>query len=210
MADNFGISQLVDYLNQLGVRIANLDVHAETIELIFHGKHGKWRMILGFQQHDEVRKLMLVVPQIGVVTTNKRLECLEALMAVNFRIAIGKFGMDLDDGEVRLEESLPLATDSITKEQFRLAFVAMMQTVAVYSKLIPRIVDGNMTTQQALQTCEQEFFSQAEVVQKVEASQEMKLLPARTTDEPETEVAPELNVNDVLAEVARILEGKTE
>ena len=208
MADNFGISQLIDYLNQMGVRIANLDLQSETIELIFHGKHGKWRMILGFQQHDEVRKLMLVVPQIGVVTTNKRLECLEALMAVNFRIAIGKFGMDLDDGEVRLEESLPLATDSITKEQFRLAFVAMMQTVAVYSKLIPRIVDGNMTTQQALQACEQEFFSQADVVQKVDAPQEVKLLPARTTDGPET--APELDVNDVLAEVARILEGEKE
>jgi hypothetical protein len=41
----------------------------------------------------------------------------------------------------------------------------------------------------------------------------MKLLPARTTDGPETdgpETAPELDVNDVLAEVARILEGKTE
>src|SRR5258708_31616626 len=146
--------------------------------------------------------------RLCVVTTNKRLECLEALMAVNFRIAMGKFGMDLDDGEVRLEELIPLATDSITKEQLRLAFVAMMQTVAVYSKLIPRIVDGNMTTQQVLQACEQEFFSQAEVVQKVEAPQEMKLLPARTTDGPET--ATELDVNDVLAEVARILEGKTE
>lgn len=208
MADNFGISQLVDYLYQMGVRIARLDANSETIELIFHSKHGQWRMILSFQQHDEVRKLMLVVPHIGTVNSNKRLECLEALLAVNFRIAMGKFGLDLDDGEVRLEESVPVARDSITKEQFRLAFGAMMQTVSMYSSLISRIVYGNMTTQQALQACEQEFFSQTEMTQKEDAPSEMKLLPARTTGEPET--TPELDVNDVLAEAARILEGEKE
>lgn len=208
MADNFGISQLVDYLYQMGVRIARLDANAETIELIFHSKHGQWRMILSFQQHDEVRKLMLVVPHISTVTSNKRLECLEALLAVNFRIAMGKFGLDLEDGEVRLEESVPVARDSITKEQFRLAFGAMMQTVSMYSSLIPRIIHSNMTTQQALQACEQEFFSQTEMTQKEDSPSEMKLLPARTTGEPET--ASELDVNDVLAEVARILEGEKE
>ena len=208
MADSFGISQLVDYLYQMGVRIANLDANQETIELIFHDKHGQWRMILGFQQNDEVRKLMLVVPHISTVTTNKRLECLEALLAVNFRIAMGKFGLDLDDGEVRLEETVPLARDSITKEQFRLAFGAMVQTVAIYHSLIPRIVYGNMTTQQALQACEQEFFQQAEVAQRADGSTEMKMLPAGTADGPET--APELDVNDVLAEVARILEEQKE
>jgi len=208
MADNFGISQLVDYLYQMGVRIARLDANSETIELIFHGKHGQWRMILSFQQHDEVRKLMLVVPHIGTVTSNKRLECLEALLAVNFRIAMGKFGLDLDDGEVRLEESVPVARDSITKEQFRLAFGAIMQTVSMYSNLIPRIVYGNMTTQQALQACEQEYFSQTEMTQKEDTSSEMKLLPARTTGESET--PSELDVNDVLAEVSRILEGEKE
>ncbi|HLH62202.1 MAG TPA: YbjN domain-containing protein [Ktedonobacteraceae bacterium] len=205
MADGFGISQLVDYLYQMGVRIANLDANAETIELIFHSKHGQWRMILGFQQHDEVRKLMLVVPHISTVTTNKRLECLEALLAVNFRIAMGKFGLDLEDGEVRLEETVPLARDNITKDQFRLAFGALMQTVAMYHNLIPRIVYGNMTPQQALQTCEQEYFAQAGSTYKPGPQQEPKLLTAGAAEASNT--PPELDVNDVLAEVARILEG---
>src|SRR2546426_1159753 len=155
MADNFGIPQLVEYLTQMGLRLANIDREQEIIELAFHGNHGQWRMIVGIQQREEVRKLMLIAPHIGAVTNKKRLECLEALMAVNYRIAMGKFGLDLDDGEVRLEESVPLARDSITKEQFRLAFGALMQTVAMYHSLIPRIVFGNMTTQQALQACEQ-------------------------------------------------------
>lgn len=208
MADGFGISQLVDYLYQMGIRISKLDANSETIELIFHSKHGQWRMILGLQQHDEVRKLLLVVPHIATVTTNKRLECLEALLAVNFRIAMGKFGLDLDDGEIRLEETVPLARDSITKEQFRLAFGAMMQTVAMYHSLLPRIVYGNMTTQQALLACEQEYFAQADAGQKSPPQPEPKLLTAGATDA--AVAPPELDVNDILAEVARILEGQKE
>lgn len=36
-------------------------------------------------------------------------------MADNYRIAMGKFGLDLDDGEVRLEESIPLANDVLAE-----------------------------------------------------------------------------------------------
>src|SRR5436305_7133112 len=143
MAENFGIPQLVEYLEQMGLRIANVDQQQEIIELAFHGNNGQWRMIVNIQQSDEARKLMLIVPHISSVTTRKRLECLEALLAVNYRIAMGKFGLDLDDGEVRLEESVPLARGSITQEQFHLVFGAMMQTVAMYHSLIPRIIYSN-------------------------------------------------------------------
>src|SRR5438445_11838434 len=162
MAESFGIAHLKEYLTRMGLRLANVDEEQEIIEMAFHGNHGQWRMIVGIQQQGEVRKLMLIAPHIGTVTRKKRLACLEALMAVNYRTAMGKFGLDLDDGEVRLEEAIPLARDSITKEQFRLAFGALMQTVAMYHNLIPRIVYGNMTTQQALQACEQDFFQQAD------------------------------------------------
>src|SRR5213080_1759952 len=132
MADDFGISQLVEYLTGMGLRLANIDHEQEIIELAFHGNHGQWRLIVGIQQKGEVRKLMLIAPHIGTVTSKKRLECLEALMAVNYRIAMGKFGVDLDDGEVRLEEAVPVANSTISFEQFQLALGAIMQTVAMY------------------------------------------------------------------------------
>ncbi|HLZ80054.1 MAG TPA: hypothetical protein VKP04_00345, partial [Ktedonobacteraceae bacterium] len=93
MADNFGIPQIAEYLTRMGLRLANIE--QEIIELAFHGNHGQWRMIVGIQQSGEVRKLMLIAPHIGTVTNKKRLECLEALMVVNYRIAMGKFGLDL-------------------------------------------------------------------------------------------------------------------
>ncbi len=207
MADSFGIPQLLNYLTEMGLRVANVDQQQEIIELAFHGNNGQWRMIVNIQQNDEARKLMLIVPHISSVTTRKRLECLEALLAVNYRIAMGKFGLDLDDGEVRLEEAVPLANTGITQEQFQLVFRAIMQTVAMYHSLIPRIIYGNLTTQQALDACEQDFFQEFEGMQQAaNTSGETQL----TDGLRESEDFPELDVHDVLAEVTRMLEEQKE
>src|SRR5205085_10917575 len=104
----------------------------------------------------------LVVLHFSTLAGTKRLECLEALMAVNYRIALGKFGVDLTDGEVRLEESIPLANNNLTFEQFRLAFGAMMQTVSLYHSLLSRIIYGNASVQEALRGCEQDYLQQKE------------------------------------------------
>ena len=55
MAENFGIPQLVEYLTQMNLRLANVDQEQELIELAFHGSHGQWRMIVGLQQKKDVR-----------------------------------------------------------------------------------------------------------------------------------------------------------
>lgn len=197
MADHFGIPQLKAYLTKMGLRLANVDLEQEIIELAFHGNNGQWRMIIGIQQSGAVRKLMLIAPHIAAVTKKKRLECLEALMAVNYRIAMGKFGLDLDDGEVRLGEAIPLAGDSVTFEQFQLALGAMMQTVAMYHSLLPRIVYGDLSVLDALNLCEQEFLQEVNETEQEEQP-------------TEPEGPTELNVNDVLAEITRMLEEHSE
>lgn len=207
MADSFGIPQLIDYLTHMGLRIANVDQEQEIIELAFHGDNGQWRLIVNIQQSEEIRKLMFIVPYIGTITTKKRLQCLEALLAVNYRIAMGKFGIDLEDGEVRLEEAVPLANAGITEEQFQLVFSAMIQTAAMYHSLIPRIVYGNLTTQQALEACEEDFYQEIEDMQEKDSTTgEIKI----TSSLAETNNPPELDVHDVLAEVRRLLEEPKE
>ena len=207
MTDSFGIPQLIDYLTHMGLRTANVDQEQEIIELAFHGDNGQWRLIVNIQQSEEIRKLMFIVPHIGTITTKKRLQCLEALLAVNYRIAMGKFGIDLEDGEVRLEEAVPLANAGITEEQFQLVFSAMMQTAAMYHSLIPRIIYGNLTTQQALDACEEDFFQEIEDMQEITGiTGEIKVTQALT----ETDSPPELDVYDVLAEVRRLLDEPKE
>jgi hypothetical protein len=207
MAASFGVPQIVDYLTRVGLRIAAINAEEETVELAFHASHGQWRMIIGLQHSDEARKLILVVPHISGVTTRKRLECLEALMAVNYRITMGKFGLDLDDGEIRLEEAVPLANDGISFEQFQLVFGTMMQTVATYYSLIPRILYGNLSAQDALDACESEFLQGVETTQ----SRNPTSSNAVTPEPPAAPTAPpELNASDVLAEISRMLDEKKE
>ncbi|HEY3991288.1 MAG TPA: YbjN domain-containing protein [Ktedonobacteraceae bacterium] len=208
MADSFGIPQVVDYLTQMGLQIASISPEQEIVELAFHGNHGQWRLIISLQQSCQARKLVLVAPHIGTVTHKKRLLCLEALMAVNYRIALGKFGVDLDDGEVRLEESVPLANDGITFEQFQLAFRALVQTVAMYHSLIPRILYGNISAHAALQACEEEFF-QSEGLLEGDIDDEFAE-EEEPTEEPPISPPPELTVQDVMNEVARLLQHPKE
>ena len=210
MASSFGITDIADFLKQMGIKIAHLDHEQHTIELSFHGDHGQWRMVIGVHQRGNASKLMLIVPHVGTATSRKRLECLEALMAVNYRIAIGKFGLDLEDGEVRLEETIPLANNSISFEQFRLAFSAIMQTASIYHSLMPRIVYGNCSVEEALQACEQEFFQDTAQNEQVDETGDAAHVDRmRCTNEPRTGTntveLPELDVEEVLEEVARLL-----
>lgn len=211
MADSFGIPQVIDYLTRMGLQIASMNPEQEIVELAFHGNQGQWRLIISLQQSCQARKIVFVVPHISAVNRRKRLECLEALMAVNYRIAMGKFGLDLDDGEVRLEESVPLANESITYDQFQLAFRAMVQTVAMYHSLIPRILYGNLSTQEALQACEQEFFQEEGLLEAdldEEYAEEERREEAKIVEIPHTPT--DLNIQDVMEEVTRLLEERKE
>ena len=97
---------------------------------------------------------------------------------------------------------MPLANSGITEDQFQLVFSAMMQTAAMYHSLIPRIIYGDLTTQQALEACEEDFFQEFEHIQEVDSTTgEVKV----TQVLGETSSPPELDVHEVLAEVKRLL-----
>lgn len=201
MAQPFGLPRVKEYLALMGLKIARVDEEQELVELAFHGNQGQWRMIIAFQQDSDIRKLIFIIPHVSVVTHKRRLECLEALLAVNYRIAMGKFGLDLDDGEVRLEEAVPVAQADITFEQFRLVFGALMQTMAVYHNLLPRLVYANISVREALEACEREFMQEMQNNENGGDEQRNDALPPPTDQ-------PGLNLSDVLAEISRIFEEK--
>lgn len=203
MTAPFGVPQIVDYLTRMNLKIARVDHEREVVEMAFHGEHGQWRMILGLQQNGETRKLLLIVPHAGTVTTQRRLECLEALMCVNYRIALGKFGLDMEDGEVRLEEAIGVGTQGVSYEQFYLVFHAIMQTMAMYHALLPRIVYGNLEVKEAIEKCEQEFIKSLEPGKKTDIVSTSQIAP-----EPLNTENTELDLNDIMAEVTRIFEER--
>ena len=201
MADRFGIPQVVEYLDQMGIKVARMDHEQEVLELAFYGDQGQWRMIVGFQQEDEARKMMFLIPHIGTITEKRRRECLEALMAVNYRIALGKFGLDPEDGEIRLEEVLPIANHHLSFEQFQLAIGSVLQVAVIYQSLISRIVFGEVSPEEALKACEQEFIED-ETIQFQNEQDTSEAAEKPTRDESE------LDLNDVMEEVHRLLEDR--
>ncbi|HTK07837.1 MAG TPA: YbjN domain-containing protein [Ktedonobacteraceae bacterium] len=203
MADSFGVSHLIEYFIKMDIKIAQVDREREVIELAFHGNYGQWRMIVGFQQSGNVRKLMFVVPQIASIGDKRRQECLEALMVVNYRIAMGKFGLDLEDGEVRLEETVPLADNYLSYGQFQLVFGAIIQTVAIYHNLLPRIMHTDATILEVIRACEQEFFQDEAGFSQ--STGRTPLLPSSLQQSENADEETDLDVNDVLAEVTRLL-----
>lgn len=207
MINSFSILHVAEYLRQLGLKFNQVDDAQNTIDLTFNGKHGQWRMIVGIHHSEAASKLLLVAPNIGTITTQRRLECLEALLAVNYRIALGKFGLDLTDGEVRLEESIPLAEQSITFEQFRLAFSALIQTVSIYQNLLPRIISSNVSAQEAIQACEDDFFDKDDHATSTKIAQVSEYHPDSAEKNAE---ASELNIEEVLAEVERLFTKREE
>ncbi len=88
----------------------------------------------------------------------------------------------------------------------------MVQTVAMYHSLIPRIIYGNLSTQEALQACEQEFFQDEGLLEAdidEEYSEEERNEEVKTVDIPQ--VAPaDLNIHDVMEEETRLLEDRKE
>jgi hypothetical protein len=207
MADRFSIHHIIHYLRQMGVKIAHLDYGREIIELAFHGTQGQWHMIIGMQHKEDFSKLMLIVPHFGTVTATRRTECLEALMAVNYRIVMGKFGLDLDDGEIRLEETIPLANNTMSFEQFQLAFTALMQTASIYHSLLPRIIYGNLSVGEALQRCEQDFLRE---YRQHSQEEDDNYTSSDTHAEPVLDKSRDLDASEILAEVARLLEQHKE
>jgi hypothetical protein len=208
MTESFGIPQVVNYLKQLGLKISQIDRPRNTVELAFHGEQGKWKLLVGIHQSGDASKLMLIVPHFAVLTNNNRIECLEALMAINYRIALGKFGMDPTDGEIRLEESIPLANNSISFEQFRLALSAIMQTVSIYNTLFSRLTNENIAVLDALQKCEQEFFKDSDTSTSTSQPSDFISTEQQAVTPEAEEVRRELDVNEVLAEVTWLL-GKS-
>ncbi|MFL5692215.1 MAG: hypothetical protein ACJ795_10450, partial [Ktedonobacteraceae bacterium] len=67
---------------------------------------------------------------------------------------------------------------------------------------------GNLSVQDALDACEQEFLHDIDEAALDDTSSEGIL--EFEEDDAESETAPELNVNDVLAEITRMFEERKE
>jgi hypothetical protein len=107
----------------------------------------------------DTQTVSFIVQGVGQIGENRRAECMEALMHINYSTVLGKYTRDASDGEVTYELAVPINGSSFTYEQFLRCMLVALGTVNRYGYLIPKIVFAKMEPLQAIEDEERETTS---------------------------------------------------
>lgn len=223
MSEDFYMSDVVDYLTRLGLRIASVDELQRVVELVFHDELGQWQLLITLQAGPLGRRLLFIVPHLSILPQRQRLSCLEALMSLNYTLPLGRFGLDLEDSEVRFSASLYLGQQRLSLQTFRRYLEGVIQTIVIYHSLLPRIIYGQCTARAALSACEQAFLESYEgegssswrerlggerLGGECLGGERLGNEPAQMEEHEAADEArqPELDAAEVLAEIKRLLQ----
>ncbi|WP_069803464.1 YbjN domain-containing protein [Thermogemmatispora onikobensis] len=211
MSEDFRITDVVSYLTRLGLRVASVDERQGVAELVFHDELGQWQLLLILQAGSPLgRRLLFIVPHLSILPQRQRLSCLEALMSLNYTLPLGRFGLDLEDDEVRFCASVYLGQQRLSLPAFRHHLEAVIQTIVIYHSLLPRIIYGHCTARAALTACEQAFLESYEG-ERLSWQEGPSSRQELAEDEMELDASSsELDAAEVLAEIRRMLqEGRS-
>jgi hypothetical protein len=209
VSEDFRMTDVVSYLTRLGLRVASVDERQGVAELVFHDELGQWQLLIILQAGPPLgRRLLFIVPHLSILPQRRRRSCLEALMSLNYTLPLGRFGLDLEDGEVRFSASVYLGEERLSLPAFRQHLEGVIQTIVIYHSLLPRIIYGHCTARAALTACEQAFLESYEG-ERLFWQERPGSEQGQTQDETETDAspsAPELDAAEVLAEIRRMLQ----
>ncbi len=149
----FSIDQLSEYFSRKGWKY-RVDRDNNAIRADFDVRGGNVRLSARVDPDSET--VSFIVQGVGQVADQRKAECLEALMHINYSTVLGKYTRDATDGEVTYELSVPINQSELTYEQFLRCMLVALGTVNRYGNLIPKIVFGRMDPLQAIENEEQE------------------------------------------------------
>jgi len=145
--------QLSEYFTRKGWKY-RLDRENNAVRADFDVRGGNVR--LSARVNAESETVSFIVQGVGQVTDNRKAECLEALMHINYSTVLGKYTRDSNDGEITYELAIPVNNSTFTYDQFLRCMLVALGTVNRYGYLIPKIVFGRMEPLQAIEDEERE------------------------------------------------------
>ncbi len=147
------VDQLGEYFDQKGWKY-RVDRDSSSIRADFDVRGGNVRLSTRINAESET--VSFIVQGVGQVTDNRKAECLEALMHINYSTVLGKYTRDANDGEITYELAVPLNGSDFTYDQFLRCMLVALGTVNRYGYLIPKIVFGRMDPLKAIEDEERE------------------------------------------------------
>ena len=125
-----------------------------TVRAEFDVRGGNVRMSARLNTENET--ISFIVQGLGQITENRKAECLEALMHINYNTVLGKYTRDASDGEVTYELAIPLNGAEFTYDQLLRCMMVTLGTVNRYGYLINKIVWAKMEPLKAIEDEERE------------------------------------------------------
>lgn len=147
------LNELANFFERKGWKY-RVDRDNNAIRADFDVRGGNVR--LSARVNNESETVSFIVQGVGQITDNRKAECLEALMHINYSTVLGKYTRDTNDGEVTYELAVPINGTSFTYDQFLRCMLVALGTVNRYGYLIPKIVFGRMEPLKAIEDEETE------------------------------------------------------
>ena len=111
------LDQIIDFLRHDGW-LFRLDSDADRIVCRGEGANERWRLEVRLSEDGEC--VHLRVPRVVTLGDSPHVPLvLATLLELHYRLKLGRFGLDPDDGEVECEVVLPLEDAPLTRRQLR-------------------------------------------------------------------------------------------
>lgn len=125
------IKKIAQYLDKIGWRYR---VGDDMIETGFSGQSGIYPLVIGLQRRNNTLLFMTqpLAKAKDNISRSQLSELLEALLNMNYTLAIGCFERDSSDGEIRFRAGTPTEDGGLTFEQFRNWLMASCAAVDRY------------------------------------------------------------------------------
>jgi hypothetical protein len=114
--ESTGLQSVIDHLEKNELK-HSVDWEIGIVRTGFGMKNAKFDCVIEVHDQDNLVQITGLIPI--QVPNHKRRDVCELLTLVNWRLALGKFQMDMDDGELRFQGSAPYAEGKLADEVVR-------------------------------------------------------------------------------------------
>lgn len=111
--ESSGLRSVIEHLQENELK-HKVDGETGLVRTGFGMKNAKFDCVIEVNEQDDLAQITALIP-IQVPSAKRRDAC-ELLTPINWRLVLGKFQMDIDDGELRFQSGAPYAPGILVDE----------------------------------------------------------------------------------------------
>ena len=144
---NQSIAAVETFLDEHGIRHDQLDDH--TLHADIGGENGLFPAFLDID--DEQGRLLVITICPANVPQGRRSAVVELLMRINWKLVLGSFEMDMEDGQIRFRTSIMLSQGGLNEEAITHVVLANLTLMDHHLPDINAVAFGSISPKSALQ-----------------------------------------------------------